>query len=312
MTMKRSVGSAQAERTGTLLILVEDLLWGLFPTFTHLLVSGRDPLLVAGISSLAAGIPFLLYLLIRHGRAAIPARALWLRLGLVALFGQVFSSLCFFLGTAETSALNATLLSQVEPLYSMLLASLFLKEAIGRRQLLATLLLVMGACSVLLDGSFTLNRGDLLVLFTPLWYQVAHLLAKRLFGELATPLTIPAVRLSLGGLVLLVVAESRMPGLQVVAIPALEMLKLVAFGLGFIGLEKLLWYEALRRLELARATALLVPSVGIGVLGAVVLGKEAPRVGHAVGLLAMLLGLWLLTRAHRSGSPVVEEPGGLE
>ncbi len=286
----------QRERTGVLLVLLEDLVWGLFPVLTKGIVSGVDPILAAGVSSLVASLPFLVALAVRGRLPLLWKRSTLPALLLIALFSQVLASLCFFVGTARTSALNASLLSQIEPLYALVLAALVLKEAIGRRQVAATLLLVAGAVSVVYDGQLALQSGDLLVLLTPLWYQLGHLIAKRLFARLETPLVIPAMRLGLGGLILLSIALLRDPAQTTTLMDASRLAPLVAFGLLFIALEKLLWYEALRRIDLARATALLVPSVAVGVLGSFLLLGEQPRAGHLIGLLLMVVGLHQLTR----------------
>lgn len=287
-------GKSRDERQGLALMLAEDVVWGLYPVFTRDLVSSVDPIFAAGVASLAGALPFIGWLGLK-GQLHHAARS-DLRWGLlaIALLATVLASLCFFTGVSRTSGINASLLGQSEPLYSVILASLFLKEAVSRAQLGAMALLVGGAVAVLWKDGITLRDGDLLILLTPLWYQLSHLFAKRLMPRLPSTMLIPAVRLSVGGAILLAIALVWHPETATVLTDGGMMARLVLFGLVFMSLEKLLFYEALKRLDLAKASALLVPSVAVGVVGSWWILGEALALNQLVGLVLILGGLvWM-------------------
>lgn len=285
---------AAETRTGYLLLIAEDVVWGLYPVLVADLTRRYDPLLVAGVSALSAAIPFWLVLARRGLIHTLWDPAVRGTLVAIALTATVLSSLFFFVGASATTGLNASLLSQVEPVYSLFLAGIFLKEVITKSQIAATLLLLLGAVAIMWQDGLTFQRGDLLVVLTPLWYQIGHMLAKRIFPKLAHPYAVPAVRMGLGGTILLSLALVQKPELASSLLDPVAMAPLVLFGLVLVGAEKLLWYEALRRIDLAKATALLVPSVGVGVLGAWVIMGEKPRESQWLGFVLMLVGLsWL-------------------
>lgn len=284
------------EKVGLLMMVAEDLVWGIYPVLAKDLTSSFDPYLLAGISGIAAGLPFLLFLLWRGLLGSITRPRVAIRLCLVALTGTVLPYLFFFAGAERSSGLNVALLGQIEPVYSLLLAGLVLREVITRRQLYSTALLLLGAVIVVYQDGFQLQSGDIFLLIAPFWYQVAHLIAKRLFDDIEHVYAIPAVRMTLGGSIVLLIALVRKPELVQVLQDPHALAVMAGFGIGIVGAEKLFWYEALKRLDLGRATALLVPSVGVGVLGAWWLLGEVLKPVQGIGLALMVAGLVLLTR----------------
>lgn len=289
-----------ARRTGFLYLLGVDVVWGLYPVLAADLVSRHDPYFVAGVSALTAGIPFAIYMAMTGrlsrviGSQAGPG--VRMRLVAVALSGTVMSSLFFFSGAARTSGLNASLLSQTEPVYSMVLAALFLKERISPQQLLATSLLLLGALGVMWKGGLEFQSGDVLVVLTPFWYQLGHLIAKKLYADIVHPYAIPAVRMTLGGSILLAIALIRRPELVSSLVDLSVMLPLTLFGVLVVATEKLFWYAALQRIPLAQASAMLVPSVGVGVLTSWLWLGQSPEGLQWLGFVLLLVGLVLLAR----------------
>lgn len=293
------------ERVGLALMGVVVLVYGLLPVFTRGLVTGADPIFVAAVANLVGSAPFWLWLGAKGQLAEAVAPHSLPRLLLIAFFATTVSSLCFFLGTAQTSAANASLLIQSEPVYSIALSAIFLGEAVSARHLGATALLLAGAAAVLFQDGLQLQAGDALVALTPLWYQVGHLIAKKMMPGLKTRMVIPAMRMGVGGALLMIIALVRDPGVAQLLLDPGLMARLALFGLAVVGLEKLAWYEALARIDLGKASALLVPSVAVGVVGAWLLLDEPLSLAQLAGLMLMLAGLgWLATlQLNTAGRP---------
>lgn len=309
--MSHIAPASTRERTGMILVLLNAFVWGLFPVLAADLTSRTDPIFTAGVSAIASGAPFMIFLMATGRVKGLLHPKVRLRLATVAIAGTVFSSLCFFLGAAASTGLNAALLLQVEPLYSLVLAALFLKERVTLPQLLATFLLLIGAIAVMWQDGFAFHQADLLILAAPFWYQVGHLIAKKLYTDVEHPYCIPAVRMVLGGSILLAIALIRKPELTSLLWDLSVMGPILLFGLVIMGLEKLLWYEALHRIDLAKATALLVPSVAVGVLGAWAILGQTPRESQWVGFGFMSVGLvWLAWQGLRAKSPLLVPPVG--
>lgn len=161
------------------ILLLGMTLWGMYPLFTHRFVLNLDPLFLVSISTLVASVPFIIQLIIKKELNQLFSVKVLKVLLLVALFtavGQVF----LFVGTKLTSGTNTGLLLQVEPIYSLILGVLFFGEIFGSSQIGATLLMVVGAMTIVYKGGVNINIGDILILLSPLMYQISHAVAKNL------------------------------------------------------------------------------------------------------------------------------------
>lgn len=302
-------GSKMSEaQWGTAFVLLGSVIWGLYPIFARALVVRLDPIVTAGISSLVAGVPFVLLLAIRGQASAMWTPAARAKLLWIAFTASVLANVLFYTGAARTTGINAALLSQIEPVYSLILSVAVLREVVSRWQLGATLLMLCGAIAVVYREGFEPQYGDLLVLLAPLGYQVGHLLAKQVFSLLPSPMVVPAVRLTVGGIALLGIGIARDP-LALTRFSRGDLLSVMGFGLCFFGLEKALWYAAISRIPLSRATALLIPSAAVGVVGGWIVLSEVPTAGQWLGMLLMLMGLVMLAQLGKRSSESVRGEG---
>src|SRR5579885_2984625 len=90
------------------------------------------------------------------------------------------------------AAIAATILLQTEPVYSLLLAVVVVKERPSGRQLLATATILVGIASVFgAGGTFSPMWAATMVLITPLFWQSSHVMGLRLMPPLS-PLTVTA------------------------------------------------------------------------------------------------------------------------
>jgi drug/metabolite transporter (DMT)-like permease len=187
----------------------------------------------------------------------------------------------FFEGVSRSSAIETALCLQIEPVYSLLFARIFLGHPITARRVIGVTLLVAGiALAVGVEG-FRGSPGVWLLLATPIAWQTSHLLTLKRLAGLAPP-QLTGARYVFGGILLclywaLRAGPETIPPADVLAplIPVLVLQGLITFYVGTA-----LWYGALQRLDLARTTAIVVPSIPILSLGAsfLLLGEVAsPR-----------------------------------
>jgi drug/metabolite transporter (DMT)-like permease len=132
---------------------------------------------------------------------------------------------------------------------------------------------------------------------TPLCWQLSHLLVlKRLPGT--SPIVLTGARYVYGGVLLSLAFALHGRALPPAAELATLLPVLALQGLVLSMVGTLLWYQTIARLDLGRATAIVVPSVPVLSLGAsfLLLGEVAtPRqwIGlllTAAGVLAMVTG----------------------
>lgn len=208
----------------------------------------------------------------------------------------------FFSGTATliyiaalnyTTPVNTVIIAQVEVLYSALISARFLGERPTLKQSLASLLVVAGTGLIVLKDLHTPHlRGDLMVLCTPWMYQVSHVFSKKLPRGLDA-LTLSGGRVLYGLLMTAPFAawalwrgaswswEPRALGL------------LAAQGALMSSLNYVLWYAAIRGMELSKATTILLSYPALTLLFSWALGREDAGWAQLVGLSCTFTGaLW--------------------
>lgn len=227
------------------------------------------------------------------------------RLLAIGALGTTAANLLFFLGASRSSAIVTTLCLQIEPAYSLLLAWVFLGHRPSRRRVGATAVLLAGIALALGASGFEASTGVWLLLGTPLCWQISHLVVLRgLVG--VPPVILTSARYLYGGLLLVVlwVVFGDRAGLPA-ADELLRLAPLLAVQgcvLGYAG--TLFWYQAITRLDLARATAIVVPSIPLLALAAsfVLLGEVAsPR--QWLGLLLTAAGIFAFVTAPHPDEP---------
>jgi len=257
-------------------------------------------------AGMALGLAAMLPWLCRAGRwRRILSREVALPLGLMGLLSCT-ASIIYLEALRYTSPANAGVMAQVEVLYSAVLAAVLLGERIGAPQVLASSLVVAGTGLILvMDLGSWRWKGDLMILLTPWMYQVSHVVAKRLPKDL-DPLLITGARLFYGCLVMLPLTLWSLAhgGRWSWSGEALRLLTVQ--GLFMSTLSLVMWYTAIRRLDLAKATAFLLSYPALTMLLSWALGRERIAPLQVAGLAVTMAGaLWLsrITLAAGQGKP---------
>ena len=282
------------------------------PAISKLTTDQADPIFVAAASSLFAALAAAAVLALRGElRALFDPR----RMGHLLLLGGLGTGLAFiafFEGVSRTSAIETALCLQIEPLYSLLIARLFLGHPLSLRRVGGVALLLAGiALAVGLEGVRG-SPGVLLLLATPLCWQASHLLVLKRLSDLAPPL-LTGARYVFGSAILCVYWALRAgptvpePALLGALAPVLVIQGLVSFYFGTS-----VWYAAIARLDLARTTAIVVPSIPILSLAAsfLLLGEVASAREWA-GMLLCVGGVSIFVTAPHAGHAGEGAPGSL-
>jgi drug/metabolite transporter (DMT)-like permease len=292
----------RSERLGLLLAALCAVNAAFVPGISKLTTDRADPIFVAACSTLVAGLVAAGVLAARGELAVLFARGRTLWLALLGALGTGGAFVLFFEGVSRSSAIETALCLQIEPLYSLAIARVFLGHPVTARRGLGVALLVAGILLAVGVEGVRGSSGIWLLLATPLCWQGSHLLVlKRLQG--VAPPALTGARYVFGALVLalywaLRAGPATIPAREALAplLPVLVLQGIVTFYLGTV-----LWYGALARLDLARTTAIVVPSIPILSLGAsfLLLGEIAsPR--QWAGLLLCVGGVLLFVRARHA------------
>jgi drug/metabolite transporter (DMT)-like permease len=208
----------------------------------------------------------------------------------LALLGTGVAFLLFFEGSQRTTAIEATLCLQIEPAFSLGLAWIALGHTPTPARVLATLAILSGIAVAIGLEQARGSVGVWLLLATPLAWQFSHLIVLKPLRD-APPRVLTAARYGFGGLMLLAAWVAR-GGLG--RLPSAESLQTLIVTLPLQGVMlgwagTFTWYNAIARLDLARATAIVVPSVPLLSFGAsfLLLGEVAsPREWLGLGITA--------------------------
>lgn len=304
------------EAQGVAFILVGMILWGLFPIFTKLGVAGTTPILFGAVTALIASLPLVTTAAAQRAVPPRRNRRMWRDLLYIAIVGTVLPIGLFFTGIALTSGINAGILQQMEPIYSLLLSYFVLREALPGKQLLGGGLLLAGAVVVLTAGGGGALRGSgqalvpalqrsglaggVLVMLAPIGYQLAHLRTKRMLNENANSFVISGFRLLFGGTMLLAVSAALLAAGAVrfehPPLTAAFVALTAAYAFSVISAEKIMWLEGIRRINLSKASGFLPLSVLASAAGASLVLHEALTWKHYAGAALVIAGTYILSR----------------
>lgn len=194
---------------------------------------------------------------------------------------------------AYTTPANAAIMAQVEVLYSALLCAWLLREPFTLKQTAASALVIGGTGLIMLnDLSSPRWRGDLMILATPWMYQCSHIFAKRLPAGL-DPLLVTCGRVVYG-----IVALTPWVLWTLWAGPRWSWEPqalgwLVVQGVGMSCLNFILWYMAILRMDLSKATTIMLSYPALTVVFSWALGAEAIHALQLAGLALTFAGaLW--------------------
>ncbi|MGB2578870.1 drug/metabolite transporter (DMT)-like permease [Elusimicrobium simillimum] len=206
-----------------------------------------------------------------------------------------FSVMLFALN--YTTPANAAILNQTEIIYSLILTSIILKERPTLGQLGGSLLVILGVGAILLNEKFTPRwTGDLIVIGSVWLFQISHIAAKKLpkgldYTLIATARSFWALPATII-LILVLLPTGKLyftPNLQSAAVIA-------ATGFFKYGIAMILWYIAIRNIDLSKVTAIILSYPALSFILSVALGFETPHIYQVVGLILTFGGAYWVTK----------------
>jgi len=216
------------------------------------------------------------------------------RLFMMSMAGTVMTSLTLTYGLTRIDAIAGVLLLQTEPVYSLILSTIFVGERPSARQMLATVTILVGIGSVFAGGSFSPLWAAALVFTTPLFWQTSHVLGLKLMPPL-TPISVTGGRFFYAAIILTVMLLIFRRGSLVQLADPTSLGVIAVTGLFIYFLSALTWFGAINRLSLAWVTALVVPGIPIlSILFAVMFLGEHATTREAIGILISVSGVLAL------------------
>lgn len=180
-------------------------------------------------------------------------------LALVGLFGSVVPlTLLATLAGLGVPGPTVSVLLLSEVVVSFAFGSLLLGERLRARHAAAATAVVAGAALAVAGGPVALPAGWPLALLVPLSWQLGHLTFRSRLAH-RDPQDVLCARLLYGSLLLLAAYPILVPaGARLPAITAWDAARLAAAGVVCNHLQLSLWYEALARINLSKATTIMM------------------------------------------------------
>lgn len=282
---------------GTLAVLGVGLIYAVCFTAIKFGLAYAPPLVFGGLRAFTGGLALLAVLLVIR-QPLFPGRTEW---GAIALVGLISTTLNFgamFLSPSRTSAGIASVLGNIQPLVTLVLAAIFLGEPLSIWKTTALILGLVGVTLIAYPAFSGLSGygidGGVLALSVSASSAIGSILVKHLIQK-ANLLAVAAWQLLIGSLPLLAASA------------VIESAKPIAWGAAFIGVllflslvgtsfVTVIWYVLLRKYEVSRITLFLflTPLFGLGI--AALIFKEQVGFIESVGVASTLAGLCLAGR----------------
>jgi drug/metabolite transporter (DMT)-like permease len=280
--------------------LLAALLFGASTPLAKVFLGATAPLLVAGLLYLGSGVGLAVLIGVRSAMAsrrdnpaptfAVPRRDLPWLLGAIVAGGMLGPAL-LMAGLVRTSAASASLLLNVEGVFTALIAWLVFRENADRRIVAGMAAIVAGGALLAWQpGAVAFAPGALLVIAACLCWAVDNNLTRKVSANDA--MLVACLKGLIAGAcntALALAAGAELPA------PA-SLVATLAVGFAGYGLSLALFVVALRTLGTARTGAYFSVAPLFGVLVAFALWPQAPGGLFWIAAMLMGLGVWLHLR----------------
>ncbi|QHN08845.1 DMT family transporter [Methanothermobacter sp. THM-2] len=293
---------------GYLSIITATVFFGMSATLDKIMLSEMHPITIGAYTYLIAGIflfmvrqsPLKENILDMINRTdEIESRITgrdYLLLLLTALLSTVIAPVLFLTGLGETTAVNASLLLNIEVLFIILLGYLIFRETLKFKDFLGIMLLVVGAAYLVSDGEFqslfnnVAVSGNLLVISAAFFWSLDTVLSKFL-SKKRDLILLSGIKSSVGGFLLLIIMLilGLSTALPPEMLPYALMVSIFSIGCSFI-----LIYIAVREIGAAMVGSLFPLSSLFGAIFAFLILNEPFSAMQVVSGIVMLTGVIIL------------------
>lgn len=297
---------------GILLVNLATLTWATNMTLGRWLRDDAGPLTLAASRFFVASIIFVVILQRQPPQARRMGNDRWLLVGM-ALAGVVVFAPMLYLGLRHTTVINATLINALGPLITGVLAALFIKEPMSRRQVSGAVIGLLGVFVLVSNGmlssgdSIQNNMGDLIIVFAVSLWGAYSVLGRKTMRH-RSPLSATALS-SLIGLPFLIIAALWELGTFPVNLSPKLFLAIIYIGVFPTVIGFLSWNAGVHRLGAGGAMVFYntLPLYG-ALLGYAFLGESIGWAHLLGGALIIGGGLWAARQRTSEPSSAVPSP----
>ena len=270
---------------------------GLSPIVGKYSVSVISPTLLVFLGTILGIFYFAPWTTYHHKWGELFSRKTLWKFLFIGTFGTALPFTVFLVALHYTTPGNAAILQQSELIYSLLFAIFFLKEIPSKNQLVGCALILIGVAVILLTEHYTPRwRGDLLIVGSTWMLQAGSTVAKKLpknldyrvIGMARNLFALPALILILAVLWIYQEPFKLISNWQLMGV-------LGYTGILKYGLAMVVWYKAIRALDLSKVTAIYLSYPVLSLLLSAVLKLEHPALHQLFGLAITCAGAYYVS-----------------
>ncbi|MCX6814534.1 MAG: DMT family transporter [Candidatus Aenigmarchaeota archaeon] len=290
------------ETLGTILAVLTAVISGISIPLNKIFVVNLEPAVFTAVRALIIGLIFLAFAGWSSKRSKNPFRKVpWKYLILIGIIGGGLAFLLYFTGLSLTTTSRAAFLHKTLPIYTTVLAFIFLKEKVSRRQSLGLLGMLFGTflivSSQINPAEFWTNPqlGDMLVLIATMLWGIENVLAKYALIKDESNLVVSFARMFIGAIFLFsaVLALGKMDALFSLSFQQLGNV-LISTGLlfGYV----FCYYWSIKLINVSKAASLLLIAPVITLfIGVYVFGEPLPWL-QRIGSILILAGAFVVAK----------------
>jgi len=290
------------ESLGTFLVLCTAIISGFAIPVNKFLIIDLDPTVFTATRAVLIGIGFFIIASYQNKFNYKKFKKVpWKYLLSIGLIGGGFAFLFYFTGLQLTTSGRAAFLHKTLPIYTIILAFLFLKEKIVKKQVFALILMLLGTL-LIYSAKITPTElwsepsiGDLLIILATFLWGVENIIARGVMIKSESNFVVTFGRMFFGAILLfgILLGLGKLDQLLFLTIEQIGKLLLstaILFGYVFT------WYWGIKLINVSKATPLLLltPVVSL-LLGLVWLGEPTPPL-QLLGSTLILIGAYLVSR----------------
>ena len=282
--------------------LLAAVIWGASFVATKAAVGEISPVTLIFLR-FGIGVVVMAFAVWRLGIFAKISRRDWLLLALLGAIGIPIHQGLQANGLVVTAATSVAWLVALTPVFTALLAWLFLSESFGVTKTLGLVIAFLGAVLVITKGSFTADllrlpstTGDFLALASALNWAIFTVISKPVLKRLHPTLMVALVMV-IGWVFVLPFLANAQGWNELSRLTASGWLAVAFLGVFCSGIAYIFWYDALARIDASQVSAFIYLEPFVTVVVAAVVLSEAFTWITFVGGLTILVGVYLVNRS---------------
>lgn len=289
------------ETLGTFLVICAAIISGFAIPVNKLLIIDLSPTVFTATRAILIGIGFFIIVSFKNNfNYKKFKRVPWKSLLAIGFIGGGLAFLFYFTGIKLTTSGRAAFLHKTLPIYTIILAFLFLKEKVVKKQILALILMLFGTF-ILYSAKISSSElwvepsiGDFLIILATFLWGVENIIAKKVMIKGESNFVVTFSRMFFGAILLFGILLGlgkldQLLSLTIGQIGKILISSAILFGYVFT------WYWGIKLINVSKAAPilLLAPVVSL-LLGAVWLGEPTPTL-QLLGSALILLGAFIVT-----------------